>query len=115
MKKVNLKINYYSIITLLGILLSVIWVIMIDTKPFSDFQYYNNIAKQVANGGQWGNTYTSVGYPIVLGFVYKIFGDNLLVGKVFNIFLTFLNYLIVYKTLKKINMNEKNVKSYFFL
>lgn len=104
------KKNYYVYISLLGILLSVSWIIIVNTQPYSDFQYYNELAKEIANGGMWGNTYTSVGYSIVLGFIYKIFGSYLIVAKIFNIFLTALNYLIVYKLLGKINMGENRRK-----
>nr|WP_307875764.1 hypothetical protein [Clostridium felsineum] len=105
-----MKKKYYMYVGMLGILLSLIWVILVRTQPYSDFQYYNELAKQIANGGVWGNTYTSVGYSILLGFVYKIFGGSLIVAKLFNIVLTALNYFILYKVLNKVNINEKKRK-----
>ncbi|URZ09178.1 glycosyltransferase family 39 protein [Clostridium felsineum] len=105
-----MKKKYYMYVGMLGILLSLIWVILVRTQPYSDFQYYNELAKQIANGGVWGNTYTSVGYSILLGFVYKIFGGSLIVAKLFNIVLTVLNYFILYKVLNKVNINEKKRK-----
>jgi 4-amino-4-deoxy-L-arabinose transferase-like glycosyltransferase len=104
------KQNYYKIVTAVAILLSILWIIFVNSKPYSDFSYYNNVAKQVANGGQWGDTYTSVGYSIVLGFVYKIFGSGIMVAKVFNLVLTFLSYVIFYKLLKKIHISEGRKK-----
>jgi hypothetical protein len=100
------KQNYYKIITAVGILLSVLWIIFVNSKPYSDFSYYNNVANQVANGGQWGDTYTSVGYSIALGFVYKIFGSSIMVAKIFNIVLTLVSYIVFYKILVRINISE---------
>lgn len=104
------KQNYYKIVTAVAILLSILWIIFVNSKPYSDFSYYNNVAKQVADGGQWGDTYTSVGYSIVLGFVYKIFGSGIMVAKVFNLVLTFLSYVIFYRLLKKIHISEGRKK-----
>jgi hypothetical protein len=29
-----------------------------NTQPFSDFAYYDEIARQIARGGLWGDTFT---------------------------------------------------------
>lgn len=105
-----MKKDYYRNITILGLLLSIVWIISVNTQPYSDFQYYNELARKIASGGAWGDTYTSVGYSIVLGFVYKIFGANLIVAKAFNIFLTTFNYLMVYWILNEINISERKRK-----
>lgn len=102
--------KYYKNMTVFGMVICILWVAVINTQPFSDFAYYNKIANQVASGGQWGDTYTSVGYSIVLGFVYKIFGNSLTTAKFFNLILTFTNYILVYKLLQKTNLNEKRRK-----
>ncbi|AGK95819.1 hypothetical protein [Clostridium pasteurianum] len=111
----SFKQNYYKIVALLGIILSLLWVIFVNTQPYSDFAYYNTIAKQVANGGQWGNTYTSVGYSIILGFVYKLFGSSLITAKLFNLVLTCLSYLIFYKLLIKLPIKEGRRKIVYTL
>ncbi len=101
-----LEKNYYKSITILGVLISILWVAIVNTQPFSDFAYYDKIARQIATGGPWGDTYTSVGYSIVLGGIYKIFGSSLIVAKVFNLILTFLNYMLMYNILKDTNLKE---------
>lgn len=111
----NNKQNYYKIVTTVGITLSLLWIIFVKTEPYSDFAYYNTIATQVANGGQWGNTYTSVGYSIILGFIYKIFGSSIIIAKIFNVVLTGLSYLMLYKILKKINIRESRRKIIYTL
>lgn len=107
------KQNYYKIIGGVGIVLSLLWIVFVNTQPYSDFKYYNDLAKQIANGGQWGDTYTSVGYSIVLGFIYKLLGSNLMVAKLFNVMLTALSYILLYKILYKINIKEGRRKCIF--
>jgi len=109
------KENYYKFILILGLIFSVLWVIIVKTKPFSDFQYYYDVALNVANGLQWGDTYTSVGYSIILGGLFKIFGASILVAKVFNIFILILNNIIFIEILDKINIKDIDKKIIFTL
>jgi len=109
------KHNYYTIVALIGIILSVLWIVFIKTEPFSDFKYYNELAKQIAAGGQWGDTYTSVGYSIILGFIYKIFGSSIITAKIFNVILTALSYLIFYKLIIKLPLKDKVRKIVYLL
>lgn len=102
--------KYYRNAAVLGISMSIIWVILVNTQPFSDFAYYDELARHIAGGGMWGDTYTSVGYPIVLGFIYRVFGSNLITAKIFNIVLTSVNYVLFYKILKNIELEEKSRK-----
>lgn len=87
------KTNYYKIVIAVSMILAILWITFIDTKPFSDFEYYYNLAVSIANGGgEWGgDTYTSVGYSIVLGGLFKLFGASIVLGKIFNLVLTFLD------------------------
>jgi len=112
--KISFK-NYYFNILFIGFILSLIWVIAVPTVPFSDFDYYHQIAKSVAAGGQWGDTYTTVGYSIVLGFLYKIFGSSFWVGKIFNLLLTLANYVLMLGIFNKINIKERDKKILFAL
>lgn len=106
---------YYRIILLLGLVVSILWVILIDTKPFSDFQYYYDLAVSIANGLPWGDTYTSVGYSIVLGGIFKLFGTSIINAKIFNLILTFINSLCFLSILSKIDIKEKDRKIIFAL
>lgn len=91
-------------ILLIGLLADVLWVMLVPTVPFSDFSYYHHLATQIAGSGPWGDTYTSVGYPIFLGFFYKLFGSSLWVAKCLNIALSTVNNVLVYFLLKKISI-----------
>lgn len=114
-KQKNKYFNYYTFISLLGIIACVLWINIINTQPFSDFQYYHQHAITIANGGNWGDTYTSMGYPIVLALIYKIFGANVFYGKIFNVFLTLQIYVLFYLLIKKITLQEKDKKILYAL
>lgn len=105
--------NYYIKITLLSLILCFLWILFINTKPFSDFSYYHNLAIDISRGGAFGDTYTSVGYPIVLGFLYFIFGHSLMVGKIFNVILTMLSLLCLYNILDNTVSSEKKKRAIF--
>jgi hypothetical protein len=109
------KYKYNKFILLAGLILSAIWVMLVDTKPFSDFQYYYDVAVNVANGLQWGNTYTAVGYSIILGGLFKIFGASLMTAKVFNVFLITLNSILFIEILDRADLRDLDVKIIFTL
>lgn len=111
-RKVN---NYYIVVGILSLILSILWILFIKTVPFSDFDYYFNLAKQIANGGEWGDTYTSVGYPIILGGIFRIFGSSIIIGKIFNIILSLLSNILFYNILSITNLRERDKKVIFTL
>lgn len=104
---------YYKIILIFGLLASILWVIFVDTKPFSDFKYYYDLAVNISNGLPWGDTYTSVGYPIVLGGVFKLVGASLTKAKIFNLILTLVSNICFLATLEKIDISERGRKITF--
>lgn len=96
-----------------GIMLCILWIFFVKTTPVSDFNYYNQLATDISKGGFWGDTRQAIGYPIVLGLIYKIFGSSVWVAKCFNIFLTLCNYYLFFIILCKINLKE-NLKKITF-
>ncbi|NFN85963.1 hypothetical protein FDF31_03955 [Clostridium sporogenes] len=104
---------YYKIILILGLVTSILWVILVDTKPFSDFKYYYDVAVDIANGLPWGDTYTSIGYSIVLGGIFKLFGASLINAKIFNLILTLISNVCFLSILDKLDINEKERKIIF--
>lgn len=108
------KKNYYFAIGIF-ILINILWICTVNTQPFSDFQYYHELAKQIALGGIWGNTYTSIGYSIFLAAFYKIFGANILVGKIVNLILSLLSIILFKKILEFTSMEEKSKFIVFIL
>ncbi|WP_411682090.1 hypothetical protein [Clostridium thailandense] len=105
--------NYYKIIIASGMALCILWVLFIDTKPFSDFDYYYKLSVDIAKGLPWGDTYTSVGYCMLLGGIFKLFGASLFKAKLLNLFLTFVSYIFFHVLLKRINLKERDRKIIF--
>lgn len=102
---------YFKIITLISLILCALWVIFVKTMPFSDFLYYHNMAYDISKGGGLGDTYTTIGYAIVLGILYFIFGCGIVIGKIFNIILTLISCFALYNILNKaeIKTNYKKI------
>jgi len=105
--------NFYKLILILNLVLCILWVLIVNTQPFSDFRYYYDVALNVANGLPWGNTYTSVGYSIILGGIFKIFGASFLAAKILNIFLVLINNIILIEILDKTNLRSIDKKILF--
>lgn len=104
---------YYKVVLILGLIASMLWVAFVDTKPFSDFKYYYDLAVDIANGLPWGDTYTSVGYPIVLGGIFKLFGASITKAKIFNLILTLVSNICCLSILDKIDISERGRKITF--
>lgn len=109
------KYTYYKVILFLGLMLAITWVTFVNAKPFSDFLYYYNVALNVFNGLPWGNTYTAVGYSIMLGGLFKIFGTNILVAKIFNIILYVVSSILFLELLDKTKFKNIDKKIMFTL
>lgn len=107
--------KYYKVVIALGMIVSILWILLVDTQPFSDFKYYYDLAVDIANGLPWGDTYTSVGYSIVLGGIFKVFGASILKAKIFNVILTFTANICFLSVLNNINIKDKKKKVIFTL
>lgn len=81
----------------------IVWVVFIDTAPTSDFYGYNNYAINASKGlyHLYGDVYPlfpfKFGYSLILSVVYRIFGTDIIVAKVFNVILSVATAFIIYK------------------
>lgn len=107
--------SFYYLILVLGFVAGLLWVHLVRTVPVSDFEYYHRLATQIANGGQWGDTYTTVGYPIFLAPFYWLLGASAWVAKALNLVLSTLNNVLVLHILGKIGIPETLRKRIFVL
>lgn len=107
--------KFYLKVYIVSIIISILLILWVKTEPFSDFKYYFDLANQIKSGGSYGNTYTSIGYPILLGLVFKIFGGYLIVAKIFNLILFMISGILVYNIIKYINLKEIYNKTLFML
>jgi 4-amino-4-deoxy-L-arabinose transferase-like glycosyltransferase len=88
----DLSRTAFSLIILLAAFVPrIIWIMFIGTAPVSDFYGYNNYAINASKGlyKLYGDVYPlfpfKFGYPLVLSVIYRIFGANIMVAKVFNV------------------------------
>lgn len=107
--------RFYKIMLLLGFVLSALWVVLVNTQTYSDFLYYFKTGSEIAEGLPWGDTYTAVGYSIILGGLFKIFGTSLLVAKVFNVVLLTLNNILLLEILDTTDLKDLNKRIIFAL
>ena len=73
-------------------LIRVVWMLLVDPKPLSDFDWYYARAIDISLGrGLQENgvptAYWPVGYPSFLGALFAMFGSSLLVAKIANLLL----------------------------
>ncbi|MFZ3373858.1 MAG: hypothetical protein WA131_12690 [Desulfitobacteriaceae bacterium] len=115
LNKTNSLDKYDLYILVLGFLVNLFWILLIKTHPFSDFLYYHELAQQIASGGQWGDTYTTVGYPVILGLFYKLFGAKLAIAKGLNVILSVINSLLVFGILSKMALSKRIRKTILVL
>lgn len=105
------KMNYCNVLILIGFILGILWISSINTIPFSDFDYYNNLATEIAHGGSVGDTYTSVGYAIILGYIYKLFGAKIIIAKIFNLLLSLGSNILLLKLMNKLKFSRPKKNS----
>lgn len=82
-------------------------VITLQLEPFSDFKIYHESAQLLANGEPLMDSYISsfphiVGFSEVLSWCYRIFGPNLLMMQIGNIFLETATAVMLYVCAKKL-------------
>lgn len=91
----------------------IIWVVFIDTAPISDFYGYNNYAINASKGffHLYGEVYPlfpfKFGYSLILSVIYRIFGTDIMVAKVFNVVLSLGTVFLIYKLGEKL-FNERS-------
>lgn len=91
----------FIVILSLGIILRILWILFVPTIPVSDFKLFFKGAESIANGSGfliygYHSAYEPIGYPIFLAILFKIFGINILVGKIANIFLASISLIFIY-------------------
>ena len=76
-----------------AVLVRVLWMLLVDPKPVSDFDWYYTRAIDISlgHGYQYRGAPTAawpVGYPAFLGALFAVFGHSLLVAKIANLALS---------------------------
>ncbi|WP_028986882.1 glycosyltransferase family 39 protein [Thermicanus aegyptius] len=93
----------FMILLMIAVLLPrALWIMFVDTKPFSDFDLYHQYALNASLGKfhLWDKTVLvfphRIGFPLLLSFFYKIFGGSLLTARILNLFFSFLSAVLLY-------------------
>lgn len=99
---------FLSAMIIIAILLRLFWILNVNTDLFSDFKGYFDYGAQIAKGFPHfpNNLYElfpfTVGYPILLAGLFKIFGISLFTVKLFNIFCSVILIVLIYLITNKI-------------
>ena len=114
MCKRNIFRNSIFYIILGGIILRFCWIFFMNTYPETDFMWYHVKALELSKGmgflngvypfytGTYGmpTAFRPIGYPLTLAILYKFFGTSFFVGKFFNILLSTVSMIYIYKLSK---------------
>ncbi|WP_158385933.1 glycosyltransferase family 39 protein [Clostridium aceticum] len=85
-----------------------IWVRLMNTVPVYDFLRYYNYAAALLQGDydaylEIRNVFPHLsGYPLVLSYVYRLFGDTVAVGKWFNVFCSVGTAILLYLLVREL-------------
>ena len=116
LKKILLRSVPFCVI-FLGIVIRFAWIFYMKTYPETDFMWYHVKGVELScnmgflNGiypfytGKIGcpTAFRPIGYPLTLAILYSIFGTNFLVAKIFNILLSTLSMISLYKLCKMLD------------
>ena len=114
MVKKNMFKNPSLYIILIGIIARFAWIFYMNTYPETDFMWYHVKGVELKDGlgflngiypfytGKIGmpTAFRPIGYPLCLAILYKLFGTSFWVGKIFNIFLSTITMIYIYKLAK---------------
>lgn len=70
-------------VILVGLALRLVWVFAFPTLPESDYLVNHQIARQLSRGEYQNGYPRSIGYPIFLGFLYRLYPDPVM-GRLLN-------------------------------
>lgn len=100
-KDVEKPAIYLVMIAILSMVPRIIWVLLVQVVPQSDFYTYHTLADALANGGLLYPKFISLfphvlGYSKVLSLVYSIFGTSTVAAVSFNIVLNLGILILIY-------------------
>ena len=102
------KLHYQSIFIFIGILLIISPVILSRTLNSLDEIWNYNFARNIANGlipyRDFNMVQTPL-LPLIAGLFLKLFGNELIVMRILGILLISALFFMIYKILKKLNVN----------
>lgn len=100
--------NFLIILVLATIMPRLIWILLVNSQPDSDFILFNEYAVNASKGvfTVFNPTYTvfpfKFGFPLVISVIYKIFGSNLIDAKLFSVLISVCTALQIYSISRRI-------------
>jgi Dolichyl-phosphate-mannose-protein mannosyltransferase len=84
--------RFIPVCLFLGTVIRLLWIWLVDAPQVLDFFWYQQFARNIADGKGYTlngipTGYWPIGYPGLLGIIFYVVGESLLVGKVLNIVL----------------------------
>lgn len=98
------------VIFALGAFIRIIYILMIPTVPFSDFEYYHNNALDLSNNIPIFSK--NAGYVSILSLGYRIY-PNIITGKILNLIASLVSLYLVYLLGKQLFNKKIGVISLF--
>lgn len=86
--------KFLLILILLALFLRLVWILLLEVEPVSDFSKYFRLATSLSQGLGYvasdgtPTAYFPVGYPAFLALFFSIFGSSLLLAKFLNVLLS---------------------------
>jgi hypothetical protein len=84
--------RFIPVCLFLGTVIRLFWIWWVDAEQVLDFRWYQQFARNIADGKGYTvdgipTGYWPIGYPGLLGIIFYVVGESVLVGKVLNIVL----------------------------
>ncbi len=99
--RINTRI-FMILLVIIAIVPRLVWVYFVQTQPFSDFLHLHNYGINVSQGNfkDFVDFYAvfpfKIGFGMVLGFLYFVFGTGIMVTKLFNVALSIVLVILIY-------------------
>ncbi|MCX7920985.1 MAG: glycosyltransferase family 39 protein [Clostridia bacterium] len=110
------KTAFFVCLFIITVIPRLVWVLLVDTAPISDFKHLHNYGVNASNGDFAGYVkFYSIfpfkfGYGLILALLYKLFGASVLVVKLFNIVLSVCLAFLIY-WIGNMVFNEKSART----
>jgi hypothetical protein len=100
-----------TFIILLSFLVKALWLLLFNPEIASDANWYFEKAGEIASGSGYlseghKTAFYPVGYPAFLSFVYYVFGQSILAGRLANLLLSLLSVYFLYLITRRFVQNK---------
>jgi hypothetical protein len=94
--------HFVSVCLFLAAVIRLLWIWLVDAPQVSDFFWYQYFARNIADGKGYTvdgvpTGYWPVGYQGLLGIMFFVVGESVLIGKLLNIVLYILTIFLTYR------------------